>query len=120
MTCQNCGAQNAPTAAFCSGCAANLRTGMPMQQQMPMHAPMPYPMGAPMQSRFSGMAITGFVLSFFCGLLGLIFSSIALGQIKKSNGALRGGGLAIAGIVIASVGLLLNILFLMVRRKAHF
>jgi hypothetical protein len=90
---------------------------MPMQHQMPMHAPMPYyPMGAPVQSRFSGMAITGFVLSFFCGLLGLIFSSIALGQIKRSNGALRGGGLAIAGIVIASVGILLNLVVLAARR----
>jgi Tfp pilus assembly major pilin PilA len=49
------------------------------------------------------MAIAGFVLSFFCGLLGLIFSIIGLSQCNNSNGALKGKGLAIAGIVISLV-----------------
>ena len=81
---------------------------------------MPY--GAPPftgQPRTSGMAIAGFVLSFFCGLLGLIFSAIAMGQIKKSNGALKGNGLAIAGLVISIVAILINILILMVRKKGR-
>jgi Ca2+/H+ antiporter len=53
------------------------------------------------QSRTSGMAIGGFICSFLCGLLGLILSIIALNQINKSMGMLRGKGLAMAGIIIS-------------------
>lgn len=67
---------------------------------------MPGMQGMPMYPRTSGMAIAGFVLSFFCGLLGLIFSIIGYNQVKKSNGALTGGGLALAGIIISSLSLL--------------
>lgn len=72
------------------------------------------------QQRTSGMAIAGFVLSFFCGLLGLIFSAVAMSQIKKSNGALKGNGLAIAGLVISIVAILINLVWLSMRRKHHF
>ena len=57
----------------------------------------------------NGMAIAGFVLSFFCGLLGLILSIVAIGQINGSMGKQSGKGLAIAGVVIASVNILLGI-----------
>ena len=58
------------------------------------------------QSRTSGMAIGGFICSFLCGLLGLILSIIALNQINKSMGMLRGRGLAVAGIIIAVLNML--------------
>jgi hypothetical protein len=54
-------------------------------------------------AKTSGMAIAGFVLSFLCSLLGLIFSIIGLSQVNKSNGTLGGKGLAIAGIVISAI-----------------
>lgn len=46
----------------------------------------------------NGMAIAGFVLSLIFAPLGIIFSAIALGQIKKTGQ--RGHGFAIAGLVI--------------------
>ena len=46
----------------------------------------------------NGMAIAGFVLSLLCAPLGIIFSAIALGQIKETGQ--RGYGFAIAGLVI--------------------
>lgn len=49
----------------------------------------------------NGMAIAGFVCSFFFQILGLIFSIIGLCQVKTSGE--KGRGLAIAGIVISSV-----------------
>ncbi len=56
------------------------------------------------------MAIAGFVLSFLCGLLGLIFSAIALNECKKSKGLVKGEGLAIAGIAISIATLVLGVL----------
>lgn len=54
-------------------------------------------------ARTSGMAIAGLITSFFCSLIGLILSVMALGDIKRSNGRLTGEGLAIAGIVLSCV-----------------
>jgi hypothetical protein len=48
--------------------------------------------------RTNGMAIAGFVLSLIFAPLGIVFSAIALGQIKKTGQ--RGYGFAIAGLVI--------------------
>ena len=93
MSCPVCGAQNLPNAAFCSQCATNLMV--------------PPGMLSSMAPRTSGLAIAGFVLSFFCGLLGLIFSCIGLNECKKSNGAVVGEGLAIAGIVISLANMLI-------------
>lgn len=100
MNCPACGAQNLPNAAFCSQCATNL--------QLPPHLAgvgVPPPAGAP---RTSGMAIAGFVLSFFCGLLGLIFSIMGYNECKKSGGMVQGEGLATAGIVISILSMLIG------------
>ncbi len=50
---------------------------------------------------------------FIFGALGLIFSLIGLSQINEHPDLYEGRGLAIAGIVLSSVGLLLGILLLM-------
>lgn len=51
----------------------------------------------------NGMAIAGFVLSFFVSALGLVFSIIGLNKSKELNGKNR--GLALAGIIISAVGI---------------
>ncbi len=121
MNCPTCGATNQPNAAFCSQCATNLLVP-PGAMPPPPVAPNPYgnpyanPMGgyqdpayyAPVATRTSGMAIAGFVLSFFCGLLGLIFSCIGYSECKKSQGQVTGEGLAIAGIVISILQFLMT------------
>jgi type II secretory pathway pseudopilin PulG len=96
MNCPRCGAQNPADAVFCSSCATNLRAmgGIPMA----------------VATRTSGMAIAGFVLSFFCSLLGLIFSILGYNECKKSLGAVKGQGLALAGIIISSFVLVGGIL----------
>jgi len=77
--------------------------------QGPQYPP-PYPQqqyGPPQASGTNGMAIAGFVLAFFCSILGLIFSIIGLNQAKARN---QGGqGLAIAGIVISVISLIIGI-----------
>jgi hypothetical protein len=72
----------------------------------------PPPYGVPMQMApsTSGMAVAGFVLSFLCALLGLIFSIIGYNEVKNSNGMKTGGGLALAGIIISILNMLLGIM----------
>ena len=59
-----------------------------------------------MQPRWNGLAIAGFILSFFISLVGLILSVIALNQINKSGGTQKGKGLALAGIIISALGII--------------
>jgi hypothetical protein len=63
-------------------------------------------------AKTSGMAITslisGIVGFFSCGvggIVGLIFGLLSLSKIKKSQGLLRGKGLAISGISVSAVSL---------------
>lgn len=62
------------------------------------------------QQMSCGMAIAGFVCSFFIALLGLIFSIVGLSQINKYNGMLTGKGLAVAGIIISIITILFQVL----------
>ena len=71
----------------------------------------------PPKVRRSKLAITAFVLgilslflSVFAGIPSLILGFISLAKIKKSNGALKGRKLAIAGIVLSCISLLLAVL----------
>lgn len=56
------------------------------------------------ESPTNGLVIAGFVLAFLMPLIGLILSIVGLSQTKKRNQ--KGGGLAVAGIVISSIGTL--------------
>ena len=62
---------------------------------------------SPTPKKTNGMAITGFVLSFFCGILGIVFSAIGLSQTGK-NPNQGGRGLAIAGLIISIVSLVIS------------
>lgn len=66
------------------------------------------------QPRTSGLAITSLVLGLLSfltccvtGVPAIIFGAIGLGRIGGSGGALRGKGIAIAGIILGSIGTLL-------------
>jgi hypothetical protein len=61
----------------------------------------------------NGLAVAGFVLSIIgCGFpIGLIMSSIALGQFKK-NPNQKGKGLAIAGVVLGSISIFFVFIYL--------
>lgn len=65
-----------------------------------------YPGGYPQPKKTNGMAVAGFVLSFFCGILGLIFSAVALSQIGKTGEG--GKGLATAGLVLSILSMLVG------------
>ena len=58
----------------------------------------------------NGMAVTGFVLSFLCWPLGIIFSAIGVSQTGKDPSQ-GGRGLAIAGLVISLVCAVISIIW---------
>ncbi len=61
----------------------------------------------------NGLAIAGFVLSFFCSILSIIFCAIALNQIGKTG---QGGrGLAIAGLIISVVSIVFSAIYFSTR-----
>jgi len=65
--------------------------------------------------RTNGMAIASLVLGvLFCfaitGILAVIFGNVALNRIDASQGAEKGRGLAIAGIVLGWIGIALTAL----------
>lgn len=59
------------------------------------------------QTQSNGMAIAGFVLSFFIPLLGLIFSILGLKRSKETN---NGKGLSTAGIIISCITMVITII----------
>lgn len=56
----------------------------------------------------NGIAIAGFVCSFFIPILGWIFGGIGLARANKRNGKFK--GFSIAAIVIASVMFVINMI----------
>ena len=70
--------------------------------------PSPGAAGAPGKAKISGLAIASLVAGIFglCtaglgGIAGLILGIVALRRIGRSGGALRGRGLAIAGLIVS-------------------
>jgi len=69
------------------------------------------------QTKTSGLSITSLVLGIvgllcvpFLGVVSLGFGVLGLRQVRRSEGAVTGGGLAITGIVLGSVNILLSAL----------
>jgi len=74
----------------------------------------PPPLSAAAPAKASAMAVTSLVLGilgiFTCGitaLVGLVFGIVALVKVKGSKGALKGDGLALAGIIVSALFLLM-------------
>ena len=68
----------------------------------------PYPQTSTVTPKTSGLAIASLVcgifgLLFLPGLLGVILGIIAISRINSSNGAIKGKGLAIGGLVLSGV-----------------
>ncbi len=78
----------------------------PPPPQPPIPAPQLAPQHTPPQT--SGLAIASLVCSIVgFSLVAVILGHIALGKIRKGNGAIDGKGLALAGTIVGYVGLAL-------------
>ncbi len=112
MHCSKCGVENSDGSTHCVGCGSPL---MAAAEQQPV-AVQGQPVAAAAEPKTSGLAIAAFVmglLSITCVLWPLlvvpaiICAIIAIVKIGKSNGQLKGKGLAVTGLVIPSVMTLL-------------
>ena len=92
--CSKCGKEDKSNSNFCQFCGNSLEETVVVSS-------------APVAPR-NGMALAGFILSFFVPILGLIFSIIGLAKAPSLNGNRK--GLAIAGIIISAVSMVLGIL----------
>ena len=113
MFCSHCGKQIEDNSTFCPYCGAT--TGGENGGQPQGAIPATYNNGQQYQAAEhakggNGMAIAGFVCSFFIPLLGWIFGGIGLSKSKKLNG--KGKGLSIAALIIATIMFIVNILLL--------
>ena len=95
MFCKNCGKEIDDRAAVCPHC------GVPTPNAQQSQVVNVNVTG----SHSNGFAIAGFILSFFGGILGLIFSIVGLQKSKLPEYNGSGKGLAIAGIVLSCIAL---------------
>ena len=117
MYCKNCGYKNTDDAKFCESCGSKLISENGVIEQTETTYSNSQPIEIKEERKYSGKAITGFVLSLvgmvfaglICGVLGTIFSSISLVEIPKKQ--FNGKGLAIAGLVVSIVDIVLMIIF---------
>ena len=80
------------------------------QQPMPPQGYGPQqPTPPPQTASTNGMAIASLVCAFLIPIVGLILGIISLGKIKTSGEG--GRGLAMAGIIISSIGMVLGLIF---------
>ena len=107
MYCGRCGYENAGMVAACNACGSPFGRVPMGPAMMPMRPPM-MP-GHGVRPATSGMAIAGLVLSFFCGVLGLILSIIAFNEVKRSQGRLTGEGLTVAGIIVSVINMIVGL-----------
>ena len=94
MFCTNCGKEIPDNAVICMACGCLVKADI-------------IPSQGYCQPQKNGMAVVGFVCSFFMPLLGWIFGGIGLSRSAKRCG--KGKGFSIAAIVIASVNFILGL-----------
>ena len=91
--CSNCGNEVADQAVICPKCGVSTGQNAAVSNNN--------------NGTSNGMAIAGFILSFFVPLLGLIFSIIGLKKVKETN---KGKGLSTAGVIISSIALFITLI----------
>ena len=104
MFCRHCGHEVLETDKYCNNCGKQLNIiGLyDIQKIDNLESVKP---------NKNGIAIAGFVCSFFIPLLGFVFGGIGLKKAKECNR--KGMGFSIAAIVIATVMFFINLSILM-------
>ena len=94
--CPKCGAYQGSEGLYCEHCGAYI--GLSSSSSSSSYS----------EEKTNGMAIAGFVCSFFIPILGIIFSGIGLSKAATLDG--KGKGLATAGLVISIMMIVWNVI----------
>jgi len=108
MFCQRCGAENPNEGRFCIQC------GNALQELAGSVAAAPPPSGAAVTSgKAIGSLICG-LLAFFppTAIAAVVLGHLAISEIRKSAGRIRGEGMAVAGLVFGYMGLMIIPVFI--------
>jgi type II secretory pathway pseudopilin PulG len=103
MFCSNCGAPVSEGVPFCSTC------GRPAQNLLATAPPQPAAYMGPQQTdgKATGSLVLGilalFPLSIFAGIPAVILGHVSRSSIGKSGGRLKGGGMALAGLIMGYI-----------------
>ena len=111
MLCQHCHQELPNTAKFCAYC------GTPVGSDKPLPATAnsdPATLNPATKEDIPWLAIIGFILSVFTGAIGFVVSIFAYTEIRK-NHQKRGRRWAIAGMIVGSIGLAINVIALLSR-----
>lgn len=112
MFCPNCGTNVEDGARFCPNCSAALTEEAPVQESAPVYEAQPVTPAAPAVNT-SNILVFGILGLAFAesGILGIIFSAIALSKAKAYAAAYGNlTGKAKVGKILATVGLIVSIL----------
>jgi hypothetical protein len=126
MFCAKCGTQIEGGSRFCQKCGASVPppAGQYDASFQPTAAPATAPPAQPASYqpgtavKTSGMAIASLILgiigmisipTMLLSILAIIFGAIGMGQVNKSNGLLKGKGMAVTGIILGILAILLTI-----------
>ena len=104
MYCPQCGQQNPAESATCGHCGQPLMTpGAAPQPSPATGAPAPAPGGVvPTAGKATASLVLGLLSLIIClaGIPAIILGHMALSEIKKSAGRLKGDGMALAGLIM--------------------
>src|SRR5271163_3578003 len=113
-TCPRCAASLQDSVAFCPSCGSSVGAYAAAPPLSPPSNPLnhgastayavaPATSGKAIASLVCG--ILAYIIPFFLAIPAIVFGHIALSDIKKSAGRLKGQGLAIAGLVLGYLGI---------------
>lgn len=99
-TCPRCSASVQDGVAFCSSCGASLASPAAASQASTYPPAAPYSGFQETSGKAIGSLICGLLFFIpFCFIVAIVLGHLALSDIKKSAGRLKGQGLAITGLV---------------------
>ena len=119
MFCSKCGASIPDTSRFCDHCGQPVpgqNASQPFQQSVPSQpSPASYPVAEETSGKALASMITGIfgLVFFFPAIAAIILGHISRSEIRRSNGRLKGNGMATAGMVMG-YGMIAMIPFILI------
>jgi len=115
MLCPSCGHTNQDDARFCQACGAGMQAGDGKHAADAGHNVASPPSTSGFAIASLVMGILGCLISWFTlglpAVLAIVFGHLARGRIRRADGAVAGGGMALAGLIMGylQIGLVLII-----------